>query len=452
MDRRAFLEADQVVAETIPAANDPGTVSNEASLRLLVDGIQDYAIVLIDPTGRVATWSRGAQHLNGYSEAEILGRSMTVFYPPEAVAAGLPERLLAECLMHGRAEEEGWRVRKDHSRFFAEVVVRPVHNSLGALAGFTMVTRNISGRKQAELSLRLSEARYRLLTEHSTDVIMWIGPDGTSLHVSAACRHLFGYEPEELIGRPIGYLVHADDRVAIAQSESVCRNVPEDEAVAATFRCVCKNGSIIWVETIHRRLPDDRGCIVTIRDISEHKRIKDELVEANRHLQELARRDGLTGLSNRRLFDEAMQTELLRAARDGRPLSLMLIDVDHFKQFNDRYGHPAGDDCLRAVAQALREVLCRPGDLVARYGGEEFAVLLPNTAEAGAAAVVQRLVGTVRGLKIAHDNSRALIVTISAGVTTFFPGRDPAEPKELIKLADAKLYQAKRTGRNRFCA
>jgi len=440
-----------IVAPAILRSDD-ALPRSDARLRLLVDGIQDYAIVLLDPIGRVVTWNRGAQCLKGYTEAEILGRSMTVFYPPEAVAAGLPERLLAQAMIHGRTEEEGWRVHKDGSRFFAEVVVRPIYDADGRLLGFAQVTRNIFERKQAEQSLRLSEARYRLLAEHSTDVIMWVGPDGTRLYVSAASRRLFGYEPAELIGRPVGGLVHPDDRAALPEMELLRQGTLGDAVTETTYRCIHKDGSVIWVEAFRRQLPDGHGYVATIRDVSERKRLQDQLTETNRHLQHLARRDELTGLANRRAFDEAIHTEVLRATRDGTTLSVVLIDVDHFKQFNDRYGHPAGDDCLRAIARAIESVLCRPGDLAARYGGEEFAMLLPNTAEAGAATVAQRLLEAVRELRIAHDGSPELIVTISAGLTTFWPRRCPGEPTELVRRADTQLYRAKQEGRNRFFA
>ena len=160
--------------------------------------------------------------------------------------------------------------------------------------------------------------------------------------------------------------------------------------------------------------------------------------------------DGLTGVCNRRHFDERLTTESARAAREGLPLSAVMIDIDHFKRYNDHYGHQAGDDTLRRVAAGLQSALKRPSDLLARYGGEEFVCLLPATPEAGALHVARALCSAVAGLGIAHAASTsAPQVTISAGVGTTVAGADPAA---LLGEADAQLYRAKSGGRNQACA
>ena len=161
--------------------------------------------------------------------------------------------------------------------------------------------------------------------------------------------------------------------------------------------------------------------------------------------------DGLTGVANRRCFDETLSAEWRRSMRSASPLALLLLDVDHFKRFNDRYGHQAGDDCLRRVAWAIKAQLLRPGDLVARYGGEEFACILPATDFDGAMAVAASIEQRVRALQIEHGDSDVCnAVTLSIGVTHGVPepGDDPAR---LIALADAQLYQAKHSGRGRAC-
>jgi len=161
--------------------------------------------------------------------------------------------------------------------------------------------------------------------------------------------------------------------------------------------------------------------------------------------------DGLTGVANRRCFDERLGTEWRRATRAGLPLSLLMVDVDHFKRFNDRYGHQAGDECLRQVAQAIQGGLLRPGDLAARYGGEEFACILPATDFDGALALGVGIEQRVRGLEIGHaDSDVAGAVTISIGVATRLPGPE-GEPEGLLALADAQLYRAKHGGRGRAC-
>lgn len=185
---------------------------------------------------------------------------------------------------------------------------------------------------------------------------------------------------------------------------------------------------------------------------------RDALQTANATLKKLAMEDGLTGLANRRQFDATLDTEFSRAQRHGGTLALILIDVDNFKQYNDIYGHAAGDECLQAIGRTIAGLTPRrPGDLAARYGGEELAVLLPDTDAAGAMVVAQRIRTAVRELKIAHSGTPEGFVTLSAGVDVFGAGVDvfgpgSGTPKALIRSADEALYAAKTRGRNRVCA
>jgi diguanylate cyclase (GGDEF)-like protein/PAS domain S-box-containing protein len=170
-----------------------------------------------------------------------------------------------------------------------------------------------------------------------------------------------------------------------------------------------------------------------------------ERVAMARELERLARTDPLTSLGNRRAFDEHLEVEVLRAARSNEPLSLLLCDVDHFKRYNDRYGHQQGDACLVRVGEALEGVIRRPADLAARYGGEEFALVLPGTSREGAASRAERVRAAVRELGIVHEASDRGVVTVSVGVATVMGAWTSAE---LIALADKALYEAKAAGRD----
>lgn len=181
----------------------------------------------------------------------------------------------------------------------------------------------------------------------------------------------------------------------------------------------------------------------------ELMKLTQQLEELNQMLQRLSSLDGLTGIANRRHFDLILKQEWRRALRDATPLSLILIDVDSFKAYNDTYGHQMGDDCLKRVANSLKGVLKRPTDLIARYGGEEFVVLLPKTDGGGAIALAEEMRAGVEALGIAHARSQATDrVTISLGVATVTPNLDSSHA-ELIAEADHALYQAKQEGRNR---
>ncbi|WP_236722716.1 sensor domain-containing diguanylate cyclase [Pantoea latae] len=188
-----------------------------------------------------------------------------------------------------------------------------------------------------------------------------------------------------------------------------------------------------------------------VRNQIELTYVRDELTNINHTLQSLALVDGLTGLANRRQFDALLEQGLLRSLKTGDPISLVMIDIDCFKRFNDTYGHVAGDECLQDVAWALKNSVHFHGDVVARYGGEEFAIIMPNTAASEAKIVAERAVRAVMDLGIAHESTEVPegIVTISAGYGALVSEGKPAEAEQLKKEADRALYQAKRNGRNR---
>jgi len=180
------------------------------------------------------------------------------------------------------------------------------------------------------------------------------------------------------------------------------------------------------------------------------RELQKELEAKNEELERLSSQDGLTGIANRRIFDEFIAREWSRAGRSGTPLSLILIDIDHFKTYNDNYGHQGGDDCLRQVAQKLAETVKRPTDLVARYGGEEFAVVMPGTDDEGARSIAEALCNGVSGMGLPHEHSStADHVTISLGVGCVVPPHD-GKPEDLITMADEALYRAKEEGRNQY--
>ncbi|MDV6235271.1 diguanylate cyclase [Leptospira ellisii] len=180
----------------------------------------------------------------------------------------------------------------------------------------------------------------------------------------------------------------------------------------------------------------------------ELEKLTDQLQEVNAYLLAIARTDGLTGLYNRRYFDEVLATEWKRCWRTGNSVALLMLDIDHFKLYNDTYGHQAGDQCLKQVATAIRDCARRAGDVAARYGGEEFAVILPETSESNAVVVSRNILDKVEKLAIPHSASKTdSIVTVSIGMATLSPNPENSIP-ELIERADKALYLAKEEGRN----
>jgi len=215
-------------------------------------------------------------------------------------------------------------------------------------------------------------------------------------------------------------------------------------------------GKSCWYHFFAVKLGD--GFAITVRDITARKKIELELQKANQKLELanlklklIANSDALTKIANRRRFDDYLAIEWQRHYRENQPLSMILIDIDYFKNYNDHYGHQSGDECLIRVAQTLAQLTLRPKDLVARYGGEEFAVILPNTNTEHALVVAEYIREAVEGLTLPHAKSDvSQYVTISLGVAGLIPGAETTL-KDLINQADNALYSAKRQGRNQCC-
>lgn len=293
----------------------------------------------------------------------------------------------------------------------------------------------------------------KIMSENATDVIVLGDANRNRTYVSPSCRDVLGYEPGEMLGAHAFDLVHPDDSEAVRLIFADLG--PDAPQAAAVFQMRRKDGSYVWIEGRYRHLDADGGVLAILRDIGERKRSEQLLVEAhqklaatNAILARLSQQDGLTGLTNRRHFDELLEHEVARAARNETPLGMVLLDVDCFKAFNDRYGHLAGDTCLKQISAAVQIALRRPGDLAARYGGEEFVVLLPETDHAGALAVAENIRAAVLDLNILHEDSPFGAITISAGAGAAIPSATPLTPFSLFEAADRALYRAKAAGRN----
>jgi diguanylate cyclase (GGDEF)-like protein len=263
------------------------------------------------------------------------------------------------------------------------------------------------------------------------------GPAGSGMHKSAIDGIVRLYSYHHLEGYPLV--------VASAQSK--------DEILGHWWLAALKMSCVVAFAVALLGW----GGARMIRQIRIREKLEDELRRAgdaleqrNQALKTLAESDGLTGLANRRLFEEALAGELARARRNGGQFALILIDVDFFKKYNDRYGHVAGDDCLRNVAAAIGGGARRPGDLAARYGGEEFAVILPDTSLEGARAVAEGIRAAVAALAIEHADSPDGRVSLSLGLVAGPAGPEP--DCAWIEAADRLLYEAKAEGRNRVAA
>src|SRR5476651_866797 len=250
-------------------------LSDDERFRLLVDAITDYAIYMLDPKGHVVSWNAGAERFKGYTAAEIIGGHFSLFYTPEDVEAGVPARALKTSAETGKFEIEGWRVRKDGSRFWAHVVIDPIHDPEGELLGFAKITRDLSERKQAEQTLHLNQEELRLLVQSVTDyAIYMLDPEGHVVSWNAGAQRIKGYRPEEIIGRHFSDFYTAADRDA-GEPQRALATALEQGRFEKEGERVRKDGSIFWASVVIDpiRTADGRvlGFAKITRDITERR-------------------------------------------------------------------------------------------------------------------------------------------------------------------------------------
>jgi diguanylate cyclase (GGDEF)-like protein/PAS domain S-box-containing protein len=222
----------------------------------------------------------------------------------------------------------------------------------------------------------------------------------------------------------------------------------------ADYRALTKDGHYVWIRDVVHVVRNENGEVDSLIgfmfDISERKKTEEQLANLRKELEEMSYKDGLTDVANRRMFDSVLELEWSNARRSRQPLSLIMLDIDHFKEYNDHYGHIQGDDCLIRVAKVLTTAATRSRDFIARFGGEEFVLVLPETDADAAAKIAERCRQLIFKAQIPHANSPVSeVVTISVGVGTILPSHQD-EPMAFVEATDKKLYLAKQQGRNRI--
>jgi diguanylate cyclase (GGDEF)-like protein/PAS domain S-box-containing protein len=316
-----------------------------------------------------------------------------------------------------------------------------------ALIGLYLVRQIMKGQRLAA-ELASKEASFRVLAEGSSDMVMRIGLDERIQYASPSTSRVLGWLPEQMLGRSALAGVNPEDLPRLAEAVKALRHGQAEDA-RITYRTRNHDKVEIWVESTLRVTRDvhgeTSGIVVISRDVSQQKDLEERL-------ETLATEDGLTGVANRRRFDERLLEEWGRAYRERTCLGVLMIDLDHFKWYNDKYGHQAGDECLRTAAGILAGEAHRASDLVARYGGEEFVMLLPNTDAAGCARIGERFRRALRDAGIPHEPNLPFgFVTASIGGAVCWPGLErTAGPPSLVEAADRALYAAKDGGRNRL--
>jgi diguanylate cyclase (GGDEF)-like protein len=260
---------------------------------------------------------------------------------------------------------------------------------------------------------------------------------------------IYGMAP--LIPMPYEKWINAvfpDDRPIVEASlqHVICAK----ETHKVDFRIIRPDGEIRYIHAAQGFLCDELGEITRVIginiDVSEEMKVKEHLLQANEKLAALSYMDGLTGVANRRFYDERIKTEIASSKRSGSPLSLLMIDIDFFKQYNDNYGHIKGDDALKKIAICLSKSLTRETDIIARYGGEEFVVLLGNTPLQGAQKIAKRMMSNIQNENIEHSfSSVSSLLTVSIGISS-----TETSFNDIVEHADEALFKSKKQGRNRY--
>lgn len=297
---------------------------------------------------------------------------------------------------------------------------------------------------------------YQTLLE-STKAIPWKidWATKTFAYIGPQIEALLGWTPQSWVGvQDWVDRMHEEDRQRVFDfcvSQSIAGVDHE-----ADYRALKKDGGYVWLRDVVHVVRHPNGepdaLIGFMFDITERKDAEHELARLHKELEDLSFKDGLTGVYNRRMFESVLEREWAEARRNTQPLSLILLDVDNFKPYNDRYGHLAGDDCLKRIASRLSHAATRPRDFFARFGGEEFVFVLPQSDEAAASRVAERCRELLFKEQIVHEASpTSRVVTASMGVGTIIPGHEDVV-RAFVESVDARLYRAKALGRNRVVA
>ncbi|MEW9616413.1 EAL domain-containing protein [Shinella sp. S4-D37] len=413
---------------------------------MLVQGVKDYAIYMLDPDGRVANWNEGAERNKGYKAHEIVGRHFSSFYGEEDRATGLPERALATARQEGKFETEGWRYRKDGSRFWANVVLDAIYDTSGMLVGFAKITKDVTKEKTDADRLAEVTKNLDLALENMSQGLCLFDKDERLLLANKRYSELFGF-PEGRIRPGMTLREIVDQGVAdVFVDPEVWKPRARDMYARRRAAILANDGGVIVeklsngisVQLRYRTLPDG-AWVATYEDISERLRSEEQI-------SFLARHDSLTGLPNRASFNNRLETDLDSARRFGSKVAAIGIDLDKFKEINDTRGHAAGDEVLTTLAKRMQACL-QADETVARFGGDEFAAAKRFEDVGDLHDFIQRLEA---GL---HEEIRIDGYDIKPGASlgvAIYP-QDADNLEALLNNADLAMYRAKEALTERVC-
>lgn len=409
---------------------------------------ENHQGIIMDMNHQIIDINSHPEDLIGYTKQELLKHSIIPLINRDKLDATLQ---FFEQVKQGKALSFETQLIHKNGQII-EININAVPLTIeGEIVGIIGIVQDITKQKHAERELKLSEHRYRSLIKLYPEVVFVHGREKIEYLNDKAVEFIGANHKSEIMGRSVIEFLHPDDQMRVAKGLKKKFENNDSRTEISEFRFVKLDGSVIIGE-VSATMIEFNGkpaLLGVIRDVTKKKEAEIKLKEANEILKELSKLDGLTGIPNRRFYDEMLQYHWNRATEKKQPLSLIMLDIDQFKIYNDTYGHIQGDQCLKEVANALRSCLTDSNHFVARYGGEEFSIILPNIDIVEAKHIGELLREHIELLQIPHKNSTVQPhVTISLGVASMIP-TDDLKASDLIKQADYALYQAKNNGRNR---
>ncbi len=411
--------------------------ATEEQLRLLIEGVRDYSIIMLDPKGHIVSCNEGMEHTSGFCSLDIRGKHFSLFYPSEDIHLGRPEHAIKIAAAEGRYEEEGWRVHKDGTRYWANVILTAMRDESGNLRGFSEIARDITERKRAEESMK----KLSMSVEQATDLVVLTDVEGNIEYINKAVEDISGYKKEELIGknREVWQAGVNEEKMVQELWETVRSGKPYQ----GIFTNRRKDGELFYVYEVITPLKDLNENIThfvsTGRDITQ-QRVMEE------RLDRLVYYDALTGVPNRSLFVDRLNQGIARARYTRKIIAALVVDIDLFKFINEAYGFTTGDEVLKSITKRLLESV-REGDTVARLGSDDFGILLFDVAESEDIILVVKKIMENISLPLKTQGEE---IVLTAGLGIAVHPIDGETAQDIMKNADIALTKAKQQGRNNY--
>jgi len=406
------------------------------------------AIVSLD--GKWLKVNQSICRLLGYSESELQQMNFQDITYSEDLNIDLlnVKKMLSGELQYYEMEKR--YIHKNGSIVWGLLSVSLVKDEQAQPLYFISQIQDITKQQELTAKLEKSEENYRSVVEFYPEGLFVYGKEKLRFINENIVKLLGAAHMHEILEQPLIHFIHPSDHKRVIKAIDLILKKKIPVPITDQIKYIRKDGIVkIGELSITTITYDYETCILgAIRDITKQREVANNIREINKKLKEMSKMDGLTSIPNRRYFDEMLTKEGKRASINSTPLSLIMLDVDFFKPYNDTYGHHRGDECLKIIAKTLYESVKSHKDFVARYGGEEFSIILPETNETGALITANRLCSIIENLNIPHSGSNiSPYVTVSLGVTTIIP-TPQTHSQQFIEIADKALYAAKDSGRN----